>query len=575
MKKTLQVITAILLISVSFAAGYLFNRSSSGKSGADRKILYYVDPMNPGFKSDKPGIAPCGMPMEPVYAEGSGGSPESPAAGGGAVRITPARQQEIGVRVAQVEKKATTHTIRLVGRVTPDEARTYRITAATDTWVRKVFPPTTGSLVRKDDPLMAYFTTGFLSAANAYLFALDTQDRHMQTADVSQPQAQNIDFQMRQALGNLINMGVSESQVREMAKTRKAPQFIEVRSPSDGFILVRGVTPGQFVTAGTEIFRLANLDKVWILAEIFENEGQFIKPGTRVKVTHPQMNKTFDAKVSNILPQFDPQTRTLKFRLEADNAGYILRPDMFVDVELPVNLPAAMTAPTDAIIDTGTRKTVYVDRGDGYFEPRRVEIGWRLGKVAEITGGLMPGEKIVVSGNFLIDSESRMRAAAQGIFGSPTKDPVCGMFVDEDKTAAAGMTSTYQGRTYFFCKEECKTDFDKNPKKYVDTKLIPHVSASHEEHNKAISRASKEKSPKSAKTHGGSGTQMQNADKSLDKRQEEARDRDFPGAQYLEQDRKYYKMDEMKDTESAPGSRTESGTNAETKPAVAPQPAGK
>jgi YHS domain-containing protein len=187
----------------------------------------------------------------------------------------------------------------------------------------------------------------------------------------------------------------------------------------------------------------------------------------------------------------------------------------------------------------------------------------------------MPGEKIVVSGNFLIDSESRMRAAAQGIFGSPTKDPVCGMFVDEDKTAAAGMTSTYKGRTYFFCKEECKTDFDKDPKKYVDTKLIPHVSASHEDHNKAISRASKENSPKSAETHGGSGTQLQNADKSLDKRQEEARDRDFPGAQYLEQDRKYYKMDEMKDTESAPGSRTESGANAETKPALAPQPAGK
>jgi YHS domain-containing protein len=142
---------------------------------------------------------------------------------------------------------------------------------------------------------------------------------------------------------------------------------------------------------------------------------------------------------------------------------------MFVDVDLEVSLPVAITVPADAIIDTGARKTVYVDRGEGNFEPRRVETGWRLGKQVEIVSGLTAGEKIVVSGNFLIDSESRMRAAAQGIFGSPTKDPVCGMFVDEDKTAATGRTSRYQGKTYFFCSDACKVDFEKDPKKYAET----------------------------------------------------------------------------------------------------------
>ena len=474
----------VLLVVCVFLAGSWHGRRDVGKemtSPTGRRILYYVDPMNPTHTSDKPGIAPCGMKMEPVYADDAAsrqtadGSP-SPMAPG-TVRVSAEKQQLMGLKVAPVEKQAGTQTIRLPGRVVPDETRTYRINAATDVWVRKVFPPTTGSLVKKDEPLMAYYTSAFLAAANAYLYALDTRDRHKQSADVSQAQAQNLDFQMRQAVGNLLNMGVSESQMQEMAKTRKTSELVEVRSPCEGFILARSVTPGQFVSVGNELYRIADLSKVWVLADLFQNEADYFKPGTKVKVTLPQQKKDFQAVVSTVLPQFDATSRTLKVRLEIDNPGYALRPDMFVDVEFPVTRPVALTVPADTVLDSGLKKTVFVDRGNGFFEPRQVETGWRFGDRVEITKGLMQGERIVVSGNFLIDSESKMKMAAAGMqeaskqTGQRVKDPVCAMEVDAGAAKAAGLSIEYRGQTYYFCMEECKTAFRRAPSATQEDRL--------------------------------------------------------------------------------------------------------
>ena len=171
--------------------------------------------------------------------------------------------------------------------------------------------------------------------------------------------------------------------------------------------------------------------------------------------------------MSQVLPIFDPATRTLKVRLELDNPDYLLRPDMFVDVDFPVKLPPSVNVPVDAVLDSGLKKTVFVDRGNGYFEPRKVETGWRLGDRVEILEGLQPGEKIVVSGNFLIDSESRMRLAAAGFFGNVGKDPVCGNDLDENKAQSAGLKSDYQGKPYYFCSEACQQKFDKTPERFA------------------------------------------------------------------------------------------------------------
>jgi RND family efflux transporter MFP subunit len=470
--KRAYLVGVILFLFVgTFFAGSWYGHSRPDRASIPaRKILYYIDPMHPSYKSDKPGIAPdCGMELVPVFEDGGMGG-QSGSLGGtapGTVQISAERQQVIGVRIALADKAGRTHGLRILGRVSPDESLTYRINAATEIWIRKVFPPTTGSLVRKDEPLAAYYTGAFLSAANAYLFALDTQDRHRQSADISKAQAQNLDFQMRQAVGNLINMGVSESQIQEMGRTRKVSELVEIRSPSDGFILNRAASPGQFVPVGNEVYRIADLRKVWILAEIYENEGRFVKPGMKVRGTHPQTTQTFDAEVSEILPQFDPQSRTMKVRLEAGNPGLHLRPDMFVDLEVPVARPAAIVVPVDAVVDSGVRKVVYVAKGDGVFEPRRVETGWRAGDQVEIVKGLMPGEKIVVSGTFLIDSESRMKAAAAGIYGETSEDPVCGMDVDQSRAKAAARMSNFRSQSYYFCSDECKAAFDKEPTRYA------------------------------------------------------------------------------------------------------------
>ncbi len=169
------------------------------------------------------------------------------------------------------------------------------------------------------------------------------------------------------------------------------------------------------MTKGWEFYRIADLSRVWILADVYGNEVNYFKPGTEAKVTLPDQGKVYRARVSKVLPVFEPTTRTLKVRLETDNPGFTLRPDMFVDVELPVKVPPAISVPSEAVLDTGMKKTVFVDRGNGYFEPREVETGWRLGNRIEITKGLSPGERIVTSGTFLIDSESRMELAAAGI----------------------------------------------------------------------------------------------------------------------------------------------------------------
>jgi Cu(I)/Ag(I) efflux system membrane fusion protein len=234
-----------------------------------------------------------------------------------------------------------------------------------------------------------------------------------------------------------------------------------------GMVLARNISPGQRVEKGAELFRIADLTRIWIIADVLEDEGQHLRPGTVVAASVPQVRKAFPARVSHVLPVFDGNTRTLKIRLEADNPGLALRPEMFADLEVPVTREAAIVVPADAVMDSGLKKIVYVDKGDGVFEPRKVETGWRAGDQVEIIKGLMVGEKIVVSGTFLIDSESRMKAAAAGIYGETAEDPVCGMEVDLSKAKASGHTVTHQGQTYVFCSDECQTAFGKAPTKYT------------------------------------------------------------------------------------------------------------
>jgi Cu(I)/Ag(I) efflux system membrane fusion protein len=212
----------------------------------------------------------------------------------------------------------------------------------------------------------------------------------------------------------LRNLGVSNPQLRDMGRRRELVQDIRVESPVDGVVLKRSASPGLRFDRGFEFYRIADLNRVWILADVYRHQLPLIRRGGSARITMAEETRVLAATVSPSEPIFDDATLTLKVRLEAANPKRALTPGMFVDVEFPVDLPAAVVVPADAIVDSGLRKTVFVDTGDGSFEPRLVETGWRMGDDVEVRKGLVPGERIVISGTFFVDSESRMKAPARG-----------------------------------------------------------------------------------------------------------------------------------------------------------------
>jgi len=387
----------------------------------------------------------------------------------GAVRVGPARMQIMGVKVATVEKTPMTYILRLYGRVVPDETRTYRVNSSTDCWIRKVSDVTTGSIVAKGQILAEALAPVYYNAQLTYLIALDNLDRIKRQlgGQLRHQQTDLANNQIRVAVQALQNLGITDAQTEELANKRQAQPYLQVRSPADGVVLNRNVTLNQWFKASDEFYTIADIGKVWVYADVYEDEAMHMRPGMTVAVKHTQMGKTFGASVGEVLPLFDPAARALEMRLDVDNPQYDLRPDMFVDVEIPITMPPSLHVPADAVLDEGTMAIVYVDAGNGAFEPRRVQTGWRLGRQVEIKGGLQSGEKIAVSGNFLIDSESRMEIAALGPDLKLHVDPVCGRFVDGEEAELLERTATYANETFYFSSKECKEDFEKEPEKYV------------------------------------------------------------------------------------------------------------
>jgi len=496
-KKTLFLIVAGVAV-LAFAGGYVVSRSTGPKGPAEgRKILYYVDPMHPAYKSDKPGIAPdCGMQLEPVYADGGpAGGADTPPPGlpPGVVRVPADRQQLIGVRTMVVERTQGGQTVKTVGRVVPDENRVFRVLAAMEGFVKQVSPVTTGAYVTRDQYLATLYSVELYSLINSYVFSLNSIDRassgfNLETNTYKNINPENVarlqnDVNVRNQRSALINIGMSETQLEEIMRTRYNRNELDLRAIASGYVLSRNIARGERFERGAEFYRIADLSKVWILADIYESEAAYFKPGMMVSVQVPQQGLTLSARVSPALPVFDPATKTFKLRIDVDNRRILLRPGMFATVEVQASLPELIAVPTEAVLDSGLRKTIFVDRGNGWFEPRQVVTGRSLGDRVEIVRGVMPGEKIVVSGNFLLDSETRLKNAAAGIFGKPGKDPVCGMALDEDRAKAANLTRQFGGKTYYFCGPEDLAKFDKAPQRYtgpsavVEPMAMPHGGA--------------------------------------------------------------------------------------------------
>lgn len=484
MNKPAAVGSLLVIALGAFIAGRFSGGSSQKNQPSSKRVLYYVDPMHPAYKSDKPGIAPdCGMALEPVY-EGGDPSAKLPLLAG-AVSITAEKQQLIGVRTETVEKNSGSRLVRTTGRVAPDDNRVYRMMAGTDGWIQSLQDNPAGAVVKKDQVLATFYSREFRNAEQAYLGSLASIDRLKGVREDQQGRVNDSSVRINEE--QLRTLGMGDPQIRELAKTRQVTGDITLVAPVDGIVLSRSISPLQRFEKGTEFYRVADLSKVWIIADVFGDEATALRPGAKATVLIRELSKTVTATVSDSPPLFDATSRTLKLRLETDNPGMLLRPDMYVDVEFRAPAPAGISVPAGAVLDSGMQKIVYLETNDGVFEPRPVELGMSFGNRVTVKHGLAEGDRVVTAGNFLIDSESRMKppvlrtvnekreTAAQASTVAQEAgimhDPVCGMSLDREKALAGGQTETYRGQTFVFCSDKCHKKFLQDPAKYSEDRV--------------------------------------------------------------------------------------------------------
>jgi len=398
------------LLGVSFVAGSLFSRSVSGSPAAfGRRIRFYRDPMHPSYTSDKPGVAPdCGMPLEPVYADSAQQRSDNPVP---KIHLSLEKQKLIGVFLGRVETRPITGTVHATGRVVLDETRVFPVFAGADGIVRKVSAPVSGSRVEKGDSLAAVYGRELLTAQRTFLYALRAVETgaHSPSGDVQDQPA----FGAEEARLNLLDLGMGEAQIDQIIRERKPSLNILLEAPASGILLARNAFSGMHVTRGTELFRIANLERIWIAVDLSTADAAYVTANSVAQVSPlGTKSKPLRAIVSHAQPRFNTDARTVQVRLETDNPELALLPDMIVDVAFTVTLSGLTTVPAEAVVDFGERKTVFVADGTGSFAPRTVETGMRFAGRVQILAGLEPHESIAVSSNFLLDSESRLRSTS-------------------------------------------------------------------------------------------------------------------------------------------------------------------
>ncbi len=423
--KALKILAVFVLLAGTCASGYVVRATKhAGAATSGRRILYYVDPMHPAYTSDKPGIAPdCGMTLEPVYADEAANTREpaeadaTPAVPTGAIKISPERQQLIGVKFATVELSGQARSIRAVGKVTFDETRVAHVHTRIDGWIEKVFVDFTGDFVNQGQPMLTIYSPEMLASQQELLLAARARDLMRDNPLASAAEHGNSLFEA--ARRRLELWQLNDDQIDQVLRTGQPIHSITLHAPASGFVSERKAFPNQKVTPDSDLYTITDLSRIWIVADVFEADITSIKVGDPAYVQFPSGNTpSLGAKVTYIQPQVDSMTRTLKVRLDAPNPGLRMKPDMYVNVEFGIAGARELVVPAEAVLDTGDRQTVFVDLGNGYLEPRQVVVGGRYGDRVAITRGLSAGERVVSSGMFLIDSESQLKAAASGM-GAP------------------------------------------------------------------------------------------------------------------------------------------------------------
>jgi RND family efflux transporter MFP subunit len=333
------------------------------------------------------------------------------------VQLSPERMQSIGVRTDRVQRKAVNDEIRVTGNVAVDETRLAYVQVRYAGYVQKVFADATYQYLRKGQPLFTIYSPDLAATEREYLVAKENQQRV--AASTVPGVTEGAASLLEAATERLKQWGVPQQEITRLESTGQVQQELTVESPVSGYITERNALPNLTVQPDTRLYTVADLSTVWVFAEVFQNDLGRIKVGDRATLSvDAYPGRTFEGRVNFIYPQVDTMTRTVRARLTFSNPGLKLTPGMFVNVALKLGGGTQLVIPATGVLQSGTRQVVFVNRGDGYLEPREVELGARAGDDFVVLKGLKEGEEIVTSANFLIDSESQLQAAL-GSFTPP------------------------------------------------------------------------------------------------------------------------------------------------------------
>lgn len=389
--------------------------TAAAPEAGGKKILYYRNPMGLPDTSPTPKKDSMGMDYLPVY--------EGEDEGGNGVKVSNARVQNMGVRVAPVQKRALDAVVRASGRIEVDERRLTTVTSKFEGYIERLYINATGQTVARGAPLFDAFSPELLAAQREYAVAAQALARVKDADETTQAGMQRL---AESALARLRLWDVTDEEIARLAASGEARRTLTFRAPASGTVIERKATQGMRFMPGEVLFEIADLSNVWLIADVFEQDLGRVRVGSPARVRlEAYPGHVVEGRVTFIYPTLRAETRSAQVRIELPNPGGRLKPAMFAQVELPAGggQDLQLVVPNAAVIDSGTRRVVIIDQGAGRFEPREVKTGTRGDEFTVVTEGLKEGESVVVAANFLLDAESNLRAALGGLTGGSNANP--------------------------------------------------------------------------------------------------------------------------------------------------------
>ena len=440
---------AVIAVALAAGGGYWLGHrgvaaqpTSSAPTKAEKKLLYYRNPMGLPDTSPTPKKDPMGMDYIAVFA---GGADEEPLAGN-QLRISTEKIQKLGVRTEAALLRSLDKTVRAAGRVEPDERRLFTIASKFEGYVERLHVNVTGQPLAKGQSLFEVYSPELVSAQREYAIAVQGVDALKEAGGQAQAGMKQL---AESSLQRLRNWDVSDEQIKALARTGAAQRTLTFRSPAAGIVMEKKAVQGMRFMPGEMLYQVADLSAVWVVADVFEQDISLVKTGAKARIRiNAYPDKEFSGTVTYVYPTLKPETRTVQVRVELANPGLLLKPAMFAQVEVAVSAKTkVVTVPLSAVIDSGTRQIVLISLGEGRFEPHPVKLGSRSDSHVEVLEGVKEGELVVVAANFLIDAESNLKAAVGGFgdSGKTAKTPTAAASAAAPKAAGHQAEGTVDG----------------------------------------------------------------------------------------------------------------------------------